>query len=277
MATAAIRMSPRCCRCAHRVCCPRRRSYFVHEVRVRQRIRCQEGAASGRTARGYAEARPTASTACWAAPVAVGSRRTPACFVVGAEKDPRSILLSSFKLNIRLELGTERAITLDAIGRSRGNEVTMANAGSPQSAAHRAASTNLESVEIAAVALNGGIQKQLGTLDTNLTNREGLTVGRSQATVQASSRIACGKPQQDQDGSATAPACVTRIAFTLSRSLCHRPPNVSRLKRRGPRRSWRSARRTGVQLRAPEGGEADRQARPLQCLVGSAKPQLVTD
>lgn len=85
-------------------------------------------------------------------------------------------LLAGLKLDVRLELGTERAVSLDAIIRSRGYEITMANADCTQLAAERATSTDSGSVEIAAIAMNGGIQTQLGTLDTNLTNRQGLTI-----------------------------------------------------------------------------------------------------
>jgi len=103
--------------------------------------------------------------------------------------------LAGLKFNVRLELGTESALSLDAIGRSRGYEITMADAGRVKSTAERTAVTDFGVVEVTAVAVNGGIQTQLGTFDTNLANRQGLTVGPSQATMQAGLRIARRKRQ----------------------------------------------------------------------------------
>jgi len=71
---------------------------------------------------------------CWAALVTSSVRRMLACFV-GCRARIISGLLAGLKLNVRLELGTEGAVPLDAIGGSRGDEITVANAGRVQSAA----------------------------------------------------------------------------------------------------------------------------------------------
>ena len=151
-------------------------------------------------------------------------RRGASAPAVSDEEVRQRGLLAGLELHVGLELGTDGAASLDAVFRSGRHEITMANADHAQLAAERATSTDLRFVEIAAFATNLGVQTQFGALDTNLTNRQGLAVRRSQATMQAGFRIARRKRQQHQGaqmrknaGSKT-PARLTCPAMTLSRT-----------------------------------------------------------